>query len=372
MLNKARRWRKSPKIPRAAFALALLFLAFPLLLRAQTVMDLKVHKAPDFGSGDVWLDAGAPAPHHIADYHGHVVLVDFWEFTCINCIRDFGVVKRWYGKYHSYGFDVIAVHYGEFAIGFNVDNVREAAQRFRLPWPVVADQNGSTWKAYAADGWPNRYLIDPQGNIVMKLFGERNNREMETKIRELLAVDHPEVMKIELDPEDDGFRAECGNTTQEMFLGELYGRSAVGNMPNHKLGDVPDFRPLHSPPDGQAMLSGRWRVEHDGVTSQARDTSAELRYTGRSLYAVMNLTDAKKVRIDLFMDGNPLPKNQAGADVQFDDKGNAYIEVTDARMYYLVRSPALSAHLVALEPQANGLTLHSFTFGNNSQLADQP
>jgi thiol-disulfide isomerase/thioredoxin len=173
----------------------MLLCAVPALL-AQ--VDLKVRKAPDFGGGDVWLDEGAVLPHHIADYHGRVVLVDFWEFTCINCIRDFAVVKRWYSKYHPYGFEVIGVHYGEFAIGFKVDNVRAAAQRFRLPWPVVADQNGSTWKAYQSDGWPNRYLINPEGEIVMKIIGEGNNRQMETKIRELLAAAHPEVMMIEL------------------------------------------------------------------------------------------------------------------------------------------------------------------------------
>ena len=73
-------------------------------------VDTKVRTAPDFGADGVWLDQGAPVPHHIADYRGKVVLVDFWEYTCINCIRDFGVVKRWYTKYHQYGFDVIGVH----------------------------------------------------------------------------------------------------------------------------------------------------------------------------------------------------------------------------------------------------------------------
>ncbi len=182
----------------------LLWLCIALVpLPAAAQVDLKVKPAPDFGAGDVWLDQGAPVPHHISDYRGHVVLIDFWEYTCINCIRDFGVVKRWYTKYHPYGFDVIGVHFGEFNIGFKVDNVRAAAQRYRLPWPVVADQEGTTWKAYASDGWPNRYLIDQQGNIVMKIFGEGHDREMETKIRELLAAAHPEVLKIPLDPEED-------------------------------------------------------------------------------------------------------------------------------------------------------------------------
>jgi thiol-disulfide isomerase/thioredoxin len=338
-------------------------------------IDLKVHPAPDFGADDVWLDQGAPVPHHISGYHGHVLLVDFWEYTCINCIRDFGVVKRWYGKYHQYGLDVVGVHYGEFSFGFNVDNVRAAAQRFRLPWPVVADQKGSTWKAFASDGWPNRYLVDARGNIVMKVFGESHNQELEAKIREQLAAAHPEaskeVAKIEPDPAEDDLKPECGVPTQETFVGEVYGRSAVEDMGGHHAGDEADFQPPHSPPDGGVMLVGRWRVEGDGVISNGHGAAAELRYHGRSLYSVLSLKNEKPIRIRLFQDGSPMPKEGAGADVKFDANG-AFIDVTESRMYYVVRSPAFSAHLIALQPESPGLGLHSFTFGNNCQLADNP
>ncbi len=334
-------------------------------------VDLKVHPAPDFGEGVVWLDQGAPVPHHISGYRGQVVLIDFWEYTCINCIRDFGVLKRWYRKYHPYGFEIIGVHYGEFNIGFNVDNVSAAAKQYQLPWPVVADQKGTTWKAYNARGWPDRYLVDSQGNIVMEVFGEGNNREMETKIRDLLAVAHPEVAKIALDPPENEFAPECGVTTQETYVGALYGRSAVEDMGDHHEGEVVDFLPPHSPPDGSVMLVGRWRVEHDGVTSEDHGAAAEVRYHARSLYAVLSLEGTKQVRVNLFQDGDPLPKDSAGADVQFDAKG-AYVEVTSGRMYYLVRSPRFSAHLIALQPEGPGLSLHSFTYGNNCQLDDKP
>lgn len=354
---------------RAVMAALLLLSLCGVTARGQ--VDEKVHPAPDFGAGVVWLDQGAPAPHHISGYRGHVVLIDFWEYTCINCIRDFAVIKRWYTKYHQYGFDVIGVHYGEFNIGFNVNNVRDAAQRFRLPWPIVADQEGTTWKAYASQGWPNRYLIDAKGQIVMQIFGEGNNRVMETKIRDLLAGEHPEVMKIDLDSDENEFRAECGSVTQETYLGELYGRSAIEDMGGHHEGDVVDFLPPHSPPDGGVMLVGRWRVEKDGVTAEGHGAAAELRYHARSLYAVLSLDHAKEARVNLFMDGSPLPKDNAGEDVKFDAKG-AYVEVTEGRMYYLVRSPELGGHMLALQPEGSGFTLHSFTFGNNCQLGDRP
>jgi len=363
-------WNSKRQFPPVISAAAL-FLFFCVVNPAPGQVDTKVHPAPDFGAGSVWLDQGAPVPHHISDYRGRVVLIDFWEYTCINCIRDFGVVKHWYGKYHAYGFEVIGVHYGEFNIGFDVNNVRAAAQQYRLPWAVVADQKGTTWKAYESEGWPTRYLVDAQGAIVMKVFGEGNNREMEAKLRELLAVAHPEVMKIDLDPDENDFKPECGIPTQEMFAGELYGRSAVDDLAGHHEGEVAEFSPPHSPPDGGIMLAGRWKVEHDGVTSEDHGSAAEVRYHARSLYAVLSLAGAKQIRVNLFMDGGPFPKESAGADVKFDAK-DAYVEVTEGRMYYLVRSPAFSAHLVALQAEGTGMTLHSFTFGNNCQLLDNP
>jgi len=362
---------RKPRIVSAALLLLWLCIAIPALGQ----IDLKVHRSPDFGADDVWLDQGAPAPHHIADYRGRVVLIDFWEYTCINCIRDFGVVKRWYGKYHQFGLDVIGVHYGEFNFGFNVENVRAAAQRFRLPWPVVADQKGTSWKAFAVEGWPDRFLVDAQGNIVMKVFGESHNSEMEAKIRELLVAAHPdlakEVMKVEPDPDENNLRPECGVPSEETFVGEVYGRSAVEDLAGHHAGDEADFQPPHSPPDGGVMLVGRWKVEGDGVISDGHGAAAELRYHGRSLYSVLSLKNEKPIRVNLFQDGSPLPKDSAGADVKIDDKG-AFIDVTGSRMYYLVRSPAFSAHLISLQPESPGLGLHSYTFGNNCQLADIP
>lgn len=350
-------------------------LAIALLVLVATAfaqhVDTTVRPAPDFGSGGVWLDEGAPVPHHIADYKGKVVLVDFWEYTCINCIRDFNVLKSWYTRYHPYGLEIIGVHYGEFNIGFDVNNVREAAQRYHLPWPVLADQKGTTWKAYDSQGWPDRFLIDQQGKIVLSVFGEGDNVVMEQKIRELLTPAHPEVAKLPLGPTDDEFRAECGVPTEETYVAERFGRSSVLDMNGHHTGDEAEFMPPHSPPDGGVMLVGRWHIDQDGVTSKAQNTGAEIRYHARSVYAVLSLDGPKQVKVYLFQDGAPLPKDGAGADVKFDSKG-AYVEVTQARMYYLVRSPRFTAHLLSLNPDGPGLTLHSFTFGNNCQLQDQP
>jgi thiol-disulfide isomerase/thioredoxin len=327
-------------------------------------------KAPNFSSDATWIDtgeAGAKVPHSIKGYRGHVLLVDFWEYTCINCIRDFSVVKRWYAKYHPYGFDVVGVHYGEFAIAFKVENVRQAAKRFQLPWPVVADTHGSIWKAYDSDVWPNRYLVDPEGNIVLHIEGEGNDRPMEAKIRELLAATHPEVNKIPLDPAEDTFAPQCGICTDETYVGDWFGRGALENSQGYHDGAVTHFRSASEPKDGGVMLDGEWLTEQDGMTSAAKTDTAQLRYHARSVYAVLSVENPKKpVRLYLLQDGKPLAHDEAGADVQFDAQGS-YIEVSEPRMYYLLKNKAFGSHLLSLEPQASGFDLHSFTYGNNCQ-----
>ena len=325
------------------------------------------HPAPDFPSDVDWIDQGAHVPHHIQGYRGHVLLVDFWEYTCINCIRDFAVVKRWYAKYHQYGFDVVGVHYGEFAIGHNTANVRRAAKRFRLPWPVVSDVSGSVWNAYGSQVWPNRYLIDQNGNIVMQVEGEGNDVAMEKRIRELLAKNDPQVMKVPSDPPENTFGPQCGIPTDETYVGDWYGRGALENSQGYQKDRIVDYKTDRAPSDGGVILAGKWRTETDGVIAEAPDVSANLRYHARSLYAVLSVANPKKpVHLYLSQDGKPLDKSNAGVDVKFDAKGS-YVEVSEPRMYYLVNNSGFGAHSIRLSPDARGFDLHSFTYGNNCQ-----
>ncbi len=329
----------------------------------------QVVRAPDFAGGE-WIDAGEAGkkvPHSIKGYRGQVLIVDFWEYTCINCIRDFAVLKRWYTKYHPYGFEVIGVHYGEFPMGFKVENVKRAAKRFQLPWPVVADPNGTIWNAYHSEAWPNRYLINQDGDIVMHIEGEGQNEEMEQTIRELLQKTHPEIAKIPLDPPENTFTPQCGITTQETYVGDRYGRGAVANSQSFNDGAITNFHAEREPKDGTVILDGKWFMAKDGVTSQSKEAKAELRYHARSVYAVLSVDNPKKpVRLNVLQDGKPLAKDAAGADVKFDAQGS-YIEVSDPRMYYIVKNPEFGSHLLTLQPVEKDLSLHSYTYGNNCQ-----
>jgi len=358
--------RKISVILIAALCFAVLGLA-----ASATAQQGKIEKAPNFSSDAEWIDTGAAGknvPHSIKGYRGKVLLVDFWEFTCINCIRDFSVLKRWYAKYHADGFEIVGVHFGEFAIGYSANNVRDAARRFQLPWPVVADLQGSIWRDYHSDVWPNRYLIDPDGNIVLQIKGEGNNRPMEEKIRELLEKTHPEVNQIPPDPPEKTFASACGICTDETYVGDWFGRGAISNPRGYSNnGEATTFHAEATPADGKVMLAGRWITEQDGVTSDEKHGTAQLRYHARSVYAVLSVTNPKApVRVYLLQDGKALEQSVASVDVHFDSQGS-YLEVASPRMYYLVKNTAFGSHLLELQPQGSGFVLHSFTYGNDCQ-----
>ena len=344
----------------------LIVFLFGYALAAET----RLSKAPDFSSDAVWIDTGKSAakiPHSIKGYRGHVLLIDFWEYTCINCIRDFAALKRWYSKYHDYGLEIIGVHYGEFPMGFKLDNVRKAAKRFQLPWPIVADMQGSIWNAYHSDVWPNRFLVDLNGNIAIHLEGEGNDRAMEEKIHKLLETSHPEIRSVALDPPENAFSPQCGVATQETFVGDRFGRGALETSQFFRDGGVTNFHPENAPHDGTVALTGKWLTEQDGVISAGKGNKADLRYHARSIYVVLSVGNPKKpVRLNVLQDGKPLPKTESAADVQFDQVGS-YIDVSDPRMYYLLRNSEFGSHLLTLEPQDSGLELHSFAYGNNCQ-----
>lgn len=328
-------------------------------------------KAPNFSSDAEWIDTGGPArtvPHSMKGYRGHVLLIDFWEYTCVNCIRDFRVLKRWYAKYHADGFEIVGVHFGEFAMGYDTENVRDAAKRFHLPWPIVADLHGSIWRSYHSDVWPNRYLIDQKGDIVLHVEGEGNDQLIERKVRELLANTHLDVNQIPPDPPENTFSPSCGIPTDETYVGDWFGRGSIANSKAYKNdGEVIEFHSEGAPADGKVMLAGHWVTQQDGVTSADKQGEAQLRYHARAVYAVLSEAHSKKpVRIALLQDGKPLRLQEAGVDVQFDSRGS-YLEVSSPRMYYLVKNSAFGSHLLNLIPEAPDFVLHSFTYGNNCQ-----
>ena len=140
--------------------------------------------APEFTGIDTWLNS---APLTMQQLRGKVVLVDFWTYTCINCIRTLPYVKSWHAKYKDQGLVVVGVHTPEYPIERSTSNVKDALKRFDIQYPVAQDNRYATWQAYSNQYWPAFYLIDKGGKIVYTHFGEGQYEETEATIRKLLA-----------------------------------------------------------------------------------------------------------------------------------------------------------------------------------------
>ncbi len=306
---------------------------------------------------------------------GKVVMIDFWEYTCINCIRTFPENKKWYERYHPYGFEIVGVHDPEFDIAYPVDHVRAAVKRFGLPYPVVVDDSFQIWNSYHNSTWPNRFLIDAKGFLRFDRPGEGADAAFERAIQSLLEEAHPGLKfpsSYKILPEENAFAQSCGIPTAEMYVGHWYDRGILGNPEGYHDGKTLDYKLPVSVEDGHAVVSGRWETDKNGMTyrGKRKDVSTdqlEMRYHARELYAVMNVAHGHSERLYIKQDGKDLTDKDKGVDVEIDSSGHSYLEVRDARMYYLVQNPEFGSHTVQLFPSRSGLTINSFTFGNNCQ-----
>lgn len=321
-------------------------------------------------SGITWINS---RPLTMADLRGKVVLIDFSEYTCINCIRTFATNEKWYRLYHHYGFEVIGVHDPEFNIAYKVVNVRDAMKRFGLTYPIVVDDKFQIWNLYHSNAWPNRFLIDANGIIRFHRVGEGGDAAFEHAIRMLLEEAHPGLKfpaSETIPPGRNAFAPGCGVSTEEMYVGDWFGRGILANPKGYHDGRTIDYQARGPVGDGHVELVGRWQTEKSGMTYRGkRGTSGELmmRYHARQLYSVMNVSRGHPERLYITQDGKDLTRENKGVDVRFDANGHSYIEVRQPRMYYLVQNPAFGSHSVTLRPTTGGITVNSFTFGNNCQ-----
>jgi thiol-disulfide isomerase/thioredoxin len=331
--------------------------------------------SPSFVSnGITWVNS---PPLTMAKLRGQVVLIDFWEYTCINCIRTFDTNKKWYDRYHRFGFQIVGVHDPEFNIAFSVKNAREAIKRFGLSYPIVVDDDRLIWNAYHSNSWPNRYLIDAKGYVRYHRAGEGGDSAVETAVQQLLREAHPNLTFPASDtipPPENAFSPACGITTPEMYVGDWYGRGILANPEGYRLGKTVDYQLPSAVEDGRVVLEGRWQTYHDGVTYRGKKSKKgtaggelEMRYHARELYSVINVSRGHPERLYISQDGSNLTNQNKGVDVQLDSHGGSYIEVREPRMYYLVSNPVFGSHVVVLTPTAPGITINSFTFGNNCQ-----
>jgi len=315
---------------------------------------------PELAGAVTWLNS---PPLTRAALRGKVVLIDFWTYSCINCLRALPYVKSWYARYRADGLIVIGVHAPEFAFEKNPANVTRAVHDLGITYPVALDNDYAIWKAFNNQYWPAHYFVDAAGRIRGHHFGEGDYAASEQLLRQLLT----EAGAAHL-PGDTGGAAgtgvEAASDQQQVSSPETYvGYERAANFASGG-GEVPDHPHAYATPHtlqlNQWGLSGSWRVEPERAVATAARAGIVFRFRARDLHLVLGPPDAAHaIRFRVTVDGHA-PGDDHGTDVKPDGTGT----VTEQRLYQLLRqSGGAAEHTFAIEFLDPGVQAYSFTFG---------
>ncbi|WP_053225667.1 cytochrome c biogenesis protein DipZ [Solirubrobacter soli] len=290
--------------------------------------------APDFAGNDRWFNS---KPLTLASLRGRVVLIDFWTYTCINCIRTFPHLKAWDAKYRSKGLTIVGVHSPEFGFEKKASNVERAIRQNGIQYPVAQDNELATWNAWSNQYWPAEYLIDARGNVRYANFGEGDTDKTEAAIRGLLADAGAKDLGGNAKPDRE--YDPSAEATPETYIGAA---RAERFLPGVQQVGTATYTPYDgSLPESHFTLGGRWKVTDESATA---GPGATLRgnVTGKDVYLVLS--------------------GPGDVDVRVDGKHEQTVHVTTQKLYHLLSRPSASSHDLQLT-FAPGVSAFAFTFG---------
>ena len=316
---------------------------------------------PSLAGATGWLNS---PPLDAQALRGKVVLVDFWTYSCINCLRAMPYVREWAERYRDHGLVVIGVHAPEFAFERNLANVQRAVKDLKVTYPVAIDNDFAIWRGFNNRYWPAHYFIDAQGRIRAHHFGEGNYAQSEQIIRQLLREagntlpgdDAPVAMTL------DGVarQADMDNLkSPETYLG--HARAENFASPGGQRQDQPaDYTVPATLQHNQWALAGRWTVGNEDARLETRGGRVAFRFHARDLHLVLAPgEDGKPVRFRVRIDGQA-PGAAAGGDISADGDGR----VDENRLYQLIRqSGAVQERTFEIEFLDPGVRAYAFTFG---------
>jgi cytochrome c biogenesis protein CcdA/thiol-disulfide isomerase/thioredoxin len=320
-----------------------------LLAAAHSLRDLGT--APEFTGTQRWFNSPGGRPLTLASLRGRVVLVDFWTYTCINCIRTLPYLKAWDAAYRREGLTIVGVHTPEFAFERDAGNVASAIRRFGLRYPVVQDNEMATWNAYGNQYWPADYLIDARGEVRDATFGEGHYAQTEAAIRALIAE---AGSGVGADSRPQGVVTPSTQTTPETYLGtaRAEGWLAPPLAGHHDYG---------APVSGDLALndfaySGIWDIGAQAA-SAVSSAGIDVEFQARNVYLVLSSPGERPRALTVLLDGHPIAAADAGADVH-----GGSVQVRRQRLYTLVSLPRAERHRLTLR-FAPGISGYAFTFG---------
>jgi thiol-disulfide isomerase/thioredoxin len=308
------------------------------ILRISNTPNLKnLGPAPEFAGIANWLNTDKPLT--LKELKGKVVLVDFWTYSCINCIRTLPYVTKWYDMYHDKGLVVIGVHTPEFPFERETSNVAKAIKQFGIHYPVAQDNEYGTWTVYNNHYWPAEYLIDQNGNIVHTHFGEGEYDQTEMAIKQLLGLSGGATV--------DSGQNLSGVKSPEMYFG-LARQEYLLSGQMHKAG-VQDFRLPNRLDTNTFALEGKWDIREDKAVLIQGSGKIKLHFNAAKVHMVLGSS-------------NPNPNGQS-VTARVDSYPAKVFMVKDAELYTVFDSGDYGDHVLEVTIPDAGLEAFTFTFG---------
>lgn len=292
--------------------------------------------APEFAALESWLNSG---PLTMAGLRGKVIVIDFWTYSCINCLRTLPYVKAWYDAYEDDGLVIVGVHTPEFSFERVPDNVRRAVRDHGIEYPVAIDNEFGTWEAWSNRYWPAKYFVDRRGRIRYAHFGEGAYEESERVIQQLLDEPGAELVSEGIDDE-----TPSGEQTPETYLGYQRIDRFVGSQiaPDRETEySIPDFVPLHG-----LAYGGRWTVEDERIVA-GEDARLRLRFHASNVFLVLGVAGGRQGNVEVTLDGKRLGS----------------FPVTQDDIHTLARIPGEKRDHVLDLRFSPGTEAYAFTFG---------
>lgn len=308
-----------------------------------------------------WI--GPTGPVSSPGLAGKVVLFDFWDYTCINCIRTFPHLNHLYEKYKKEGLVVVGIHSPEFSFAADPSRIEDAIRRYMIVFPVVMDRDQKLWNRFRNHYWPADYLYDPQGHLVYHSIGEGGYGQLEENVRKALNLGKTG----EKFPDSSGEYGDFQRLTPELYTG--VNRGTLGNREGYSPGKFSFYHgTVHT--EGRIVLLGSWEAEPDHITSgkpwKHRPSMVSVLYRGTGVNAVLktpvNGSSRGKIPVVVRLDGTPVPNAFKGGDLHVRSDGETFLSVHRARMYTLVANHPFGLHRLELLFPRKGTEIYTLTF----------
>ena len=305
---------------------------------------------------------------------GNVVLIDFWTYSCINCVRTLPYLRDWHDKYAEHGLVILGVHRPEFDFEHSAANVEAAIERLDVTWPVSQDNDSRTWRAFNNRYWPAKYLFDTTGKVAHTRFGEGAYLQFEEEIRAALTRAGSDVSAIPLGQGDQARDADDRRRqTRELYGGYWRIRGTYAAQDEYYLGtdrevEYEDIDDASEREHNKWYVHGLWRNEREAIVHARETTDLEdyfaFLFRARSVNVVLEPPPGQSYDVYITIDGRPLSADEAGSDVVFDADGNSLIRVDEPRHYAIVELPEFGEHDLRLASNSDQFGVFALTFGS--------